>query len=109
MSPNLLNSITNFNIIQDFSLPSDHAPLSITLKQCLCLDTLLEHATYLGDHAVFYSRNKRNVCKKPIKYSQVDPPCFLNKLSLYELPSIDIEIESVVKNMSETLYDCAAD
>ena len=109
MSPNLLDSITNFNIIQDFSLPSDHAPLSITLKQCLCLDTLLEHATYLGDHAVFYSRNKRNVCKKPIKYSQVDPPCFLNKLSLYELPSIDIEIESVVKNMSETLYDCAAD
>ena len=109
MSPNLLNSITNFNIIQDFSLPSDHTPLSITLKQCLCLDTLLEHATYLGDHAVFYSRNKRNVCKKPIKYSQVDPPCFLNKLSLYELPSIDIEIESVVKNMSETLYDCAAD
>ena len=109
MSPNLLNRITNFNIIQDFSLPSDHAPLSLTLQQCLCLDTLLEHATYLGDHAVFYSRNKRNVCKKPIKYSQVDPLCFLNKLSQYELPSIDIEIESVVKNMSETLYECAAD
>ena len=109
MSPNLLNRITNFNIIQDFSLPSDHAPLSFTLQQSLCLDTLLEHATYLGDHAVFYSRNKRNVCKKPIKYSQVDPRCFINKLSHYELPSIDIEIESVVKTMSETLYECAAD
>ena len=108
MSPNLLNRVTQFNIIHDLSLPSDHAPLTFALQQNLCLDKLLEHATFLGDHAVLYSRPKGNVCRKPIKYSHVDPSYFLDKLSQCELPNRDIEIEPMVKKLSETLYECAA-
>ena len=109
MSPNMLNRITKFNIIHDFSLPSDHAPLTFALQQNLCLDKLLEHATFLGDHAVLYQRNKRNVCKNPIKYSHVDPTSFLDKLFQCDLPNEDIELEPIVMNLSKTLYECAAD
>ena len=69
----------------------------------------MEHATFLGDHAVLYQRNKRNVCKNPIKYSHVDPISFLDKLSQCDLPNEDIELEPIVMNLSETLYECAAD
>ena len=41
MSPNVLNRVTQFNIIHDLSLPSDHAPLTFALQQNLCLDKLL--------------------------------------------------------------------
>ena len=107
VSQNLLKRISNFNVIHDLSLPSDHAPISFALKPSLCLDKLLEQASFLGDHAVLYSKNKNNISKKPIKYSHINPRCFLENLSQYDLPSVDLEIESAVQSVSETLYDCA--
>ena len=108
VSPNLLSHISNFNIIQDLSLPSDHSPLSFTLEHRICLDTLLEQASFLGDHAVLHHKNKRIVGKKPIKYSHVNHHSFLDNLSQYELPSVDLETEPAIQGVSEILYECAA-
>ena len=107
VSPNLLNYISNFNIIQDVLLTSDHAPLSFTLEHRVCLDTLLEQASFLGDHAALYNKNSGSVCKKPRSYSQINHRKCLNNLSQCELPRAALEIESEIQKVSKNLYECA--
>ena len=73
VSPNMLEMIEDFNITHDLSLPSDHAPLSFSVQQHLCLDKLAERASFLGDHAALYSKHMVNVCRKPIRFTQINP------------------------------------
>ena len=109
VSPDLLDYISDFNIIHDSSLPSDHAPLSFALQHSPCLNELLQQASFLGDHAVLYSRNKRSACKRPIKYDQINSTLFLDKLSQCDLPGVNLDLSSTVESVSRILYDCAAD
>ena len=109
VSPNLIQQFQHFDIIQDLSLPSDHAPVSFTLKMNLCLDALLEQANFLGDHAVLYSNIKRNVCKKAVKFSSINPNLFCGKLAQHDLPGEDLELDTSIQSMCDILYKCASD
>ena len=53
VSSNMLKSIKSYNVHQDMSLPSDHAPITINIEpQHVNLNNLLERAKMLGDHCV---------------------------------------------------------
>ena len=58
VSDNLINFIQYFNVIYNESLPSDHAPIVITLhRPSVCLENIHTRASDLGKHGAECNRN----------------------------------------------------
>lgn len=59
VSSELVKYVKSFSILHDMILPSDHAPMLLTLsRSCVNLPSLLSRAMMLGDHAVLHSNIK---------------------------------------------------
>ena len=70
VSSNLVSDVSGFAVIMNDSLPSDHAPITITLSVSgVDLDGLLTRSQYLGNHAVIYDKK---LCNKPINMCNID-------------------------------------
>lgn len=95
ISPSLVDRLRNFNVFQDLALPSDHAPISVELKMSIDLSMLYDRASYLGDHAVCHTGSNPKICKKPIKYSHINASCFKEKLAQFQVPSVDVDIDTI--------------
>ena len=108
VSSNMLKSIKSYNVHQDMSLPSDHAPLFINIEpQHVNLNNLLERANMLGDHCVGQGSSGKSMYKRPIKFNTVDKHMFLDKLSQCEMPEDYQDHESAIQQVSNTWYLCA--
>ncbi len=104
-----LRRISRFEVLRDFMLPSDHAPITITMSvPDQNLNNLSLRAGYLGDHAILYNPDcSGRKAKKPLHMSTIDERKFLDKIHLIDIPSEVDQIENVVKNVSNNMYECA--
>lgn len=111
VSPNLVRCVDDFAVIKGRDLPSDHAPISVTLScSSMCLDNIIARASMLGDHAVVHSRvAKCHVTRKPIKFGNIMRERFTENMSYVNIPdeqSCD-DVNVFARNVSDVLYDCA--
>ena len=106
-SSNLVKYIREFNVTQDLSLPSDHAPISLTLQSpTVCEDSLVFRASHLGDHAVLYScQNQNELTKKSIKFENIDQAKFLENLSQREQPHFGGDVDVYIDSVTDVLYE----
>ena len=106
VSRGALNAISNFDILDDVTLPTDHAALSVTVTNNRPLyDDLLERAIELGkEHYNDYSLTKR-----PLHMHNIDTAAWVRNLPEPEnlWHSVD-DINSFCTNVSSVLYEAAA-
>ena len=111
VSPQLLNYIDDFKVTQSMSLPSDHAPISLSVRP-LCVDimSLWEKAHMLGGHAALHNRSKEgSLVRRAIKSNEFCKSRFLEVLSQREVPQPEpgADINDYAEAISNTLYGCA--
>ncbi|XP_045124370.1 uncharacterized protein LOC123512192 [Portunus trituberculatus] len=110
VSPNVIDCIHSFDVNQDVSLPSDHAPISVSLKPpSFNMNSLYDRACELGAHAALISPSHSRLVEKPIKFDSIDPEMFSAVLSLHDPPSSDDSVEAMTRNIRDTLYKCAGE
>ena len=113
VSKSLIKYIRGFNVIDNDSLPSDHAPIAITLQPpSVSLELVKLRASELGMHGAESSNvsiASNHLIKRSIQFQKIDSDGFLNKLNnrMVEL-DIDEDIDSSATRMSSVLYDCAS-
>ena len=73
-SPNLVKYMNNFLVHQTDYLPSNHAPLSVSVRlPNLKRDWILSRAFLLGDHAVLHSAVAHSkITKKPVSFQKAN-------------------------------------
>ena len=90
-SLNTLGCISEFGVWQDTSLPSDHAPISLSLQPPgVNIVELHSRAMQLGSHATLYNRNQNNdMIKHPVKYNDIHIEKFREVLCQHDVPVYD--------------------
>lgn len=111
VSPGVLDRVNEFSVLQNLELPSDHAPISLSLiLPCTDMDILRSRAQYLGDHAVLYSQSSNNQgAIKPLNMNIIDERLFISNLLQLNVPSECEDINIYADNVTATLYQCARD
>lgn len=110
VSPDLIEYVDEFHVIQDMSLPSDHAPITVTMQPPSCnLDHLYDRASELGGHAVLNVRTQGNLVEKPIKFDRINHDCLSGILSQLEPPPFNDDVDVFVLSIRDALYNCAFD
>ena len=109
VSPSLVNHILDFAVIKRLDLPSDHAPISISVKEPgIHLDNVLARAALLGDHAVLYGSAARcDLARRPVRFSNIDKRMFADNIASMDVPRDVNDINVFAKGVSDTLYECA--
>ena len=108
----LVKAVSHFSVDQDLKYPSDHAPVSVTFDFSSCinsakLDELVERSQMLGSYEHLNSRN--NSLKRPLPYRFIDKNVFTHNIELIPTPAPgDTSIDSLLENVTETLYTCAS-
>ena len=107
-SVNLLKYISAFNVLQRGDLPSDHAPIVLTISTFGSdLDNIMSRAESLGDHSVLHqSPSRPKLSKKPVKYHTIVRNIFVDNLLQCDLP-VDDNVDVMADGVSEALYECA--
>lgn len=109
VSPQLLDSINDFSVMQRIDLPSDHAPITATVNVTgVDLDNLSVRASTLGGHAVLLGTAGRSrLVRKPVRFCEIDKENFVRHIA-QQMPCIqDDDVNSYVNNLSDTLYTYA--
>ena len=111
ISLDLAKHIHNFEVLQQDNLPSDHAPigLSVRLPNTDWRDTL-ERSRQLGDHAALHSHLRtKMLCKKPIKFTRIDAGRFTHQVMRAPLPELTGVVEEDVSTLSSSIYRMVED
>ena len=114
ISRELIHSLSKFEVNQDCSLPSDHAPIGVCIDvstiSYMKLDSILFRASSLGDHAVLHSKkSKPRIMMRPIKYSNINQELFVTNIGMQDPPQFHGDIQSAVAQITEAIYQCASD
>ena len=109
VSSGVVSRVSEFQVFQNDSYLSDHAPIAITLSlPTLDLENLSARAHHLGDHAVLYDAcNPNRHVRKPVHYNDIDETTFTNILHEVECPVLCDNINETARNVTELLYQCA--
>ena len=110
VGPNILKNVCDFRVIRNDSLPSDHAPITLSLSLSgVDMHQLSLRAEQLGDHAVLYGQASKNtnLAMKPINMQNINVDSFLRNLSNENLPDANLSIDNCVTQMTDILYNCA--
>ena len=105
VSTNALKNVHSFDILQSVSLPTNHAPLSLTLTGFEpSLTDLVTRSKWLGQS----SYTSPPIHKRPIPFSSVSPSLFTQSLPepSPEWSSIS-DVNTLSAKVAETLYDTA--
>ena len=108
----LIGAISHFSIDQDCKFPSDHAPVSVTFDFSSCINSvktgeLIERSEMLGSYKHLAPKNTS--MKRPLPYRFIDQDLFSQNIQQVPVPTIeDNSIDSVLENVTETLYTCAS-
>ena len=108
-SPSLLQYLHDFAVIQRADLPSDHAPICISIDSPgTHLDNILSRAALLGDHAALYgSAVSSSVARKPVKFTDIDRQVFVENIAISSIPTVAGDVNVFANNISNALYECA--
>ena len=103
----LLENLVDFNIIQKVDLPTNHAPLAVSLGVCpTSSEEIQSRATYLGvsDHAMCNSRTR-----KPVPLSRVNQVEFTAKIPmtdcLWEQWNTYCDVNLTCELLTDILYN----
>lgn len=111
VTPELVKCVADFAVIKEADMPSDHAPISVTLgSPRVCLDNVLTRASMLGDHAVLHGNAaKCNVVRKPIRFGEIVTERFEESISSVNVPDVNVcsDVNLFATNVSDVFYDCA--
>ncbi len=107
-SLDLLNFIDDFRVLQQSGLPSDHAPVSVTITSPrVNLDQILEGALALGDHSALHTQvAKRTRSKKPVRFTDINIEGFGNAIADITI-NLEDDVDIVAETLSNELYKCA--
>lgn len=108
-SPNMLRFMTDFTVWQDTCLPSDHAPIAVSLSTPdISLDSLYSRARCLGDHATLYTRSSYHpYVNRPLKINGIDNDTFCSALARNGLPLLNYNnVDTCAEAISDVLYKC---
>ena len=107
-SPCVVNRLSNFEVVKCSDLPSDHAPVTVTVSLTgVDLNHLEARASQLGDYsALDRSPAKTKYVRKPIKINCVNKDLFKENISLLDIPDTDIDINNYANEVSNVLYEC---
>ena len=108
VSPKLLTNMQDLSVLKDLQLPSDHAPLAITmLLSHIELEKLKERANSLGGHAVLNVCSNKNECVQPINMQCVDIELLQRNFQSAPVDGIvNGTIDEQVTELTEVLYKC---
>lgn len=113
-SPALIPAIIRFDVNQSTRIPSDHAPISLSLS---IPDIPRNESTYLVDTfersvtlGVVQEEHRRNgSTQKPVRMANVDPEGALQLLTALAPPSLDDpDVDRIAEDVNNMLYNCAA-
>ena len=109
ISHNLLENIQTFNVLHNPPLPSDHAPITVSLKPpSIDRRALLKRSEELGDHAALYpSTTKNNLVKRSIKASDIDVESFVSALTDTAVHPLSGDVDTDVRYITELIRECA--
>uniref|UniRef100_A0A0P4VRG8 Reverse transcriptase domain-containing protein n=1 Tax=Scylla olivacea TaxID=85551 RepID=A0A0P4VRG8_SCYOL len=106
----MIRYIDDFSVVQRVDLPSDHAPITLTVSGTgMDLDNLIDRTRQLGDHAALYSVSvKKNLFRRPLKFMNIDKEVFSNVISQKDLNFFNgnVEISEVESGITNALYSC---
>ena len=73
-SATMLNRISQLALYKDTNLPSDHAPLAITVRfeEDCEKHTLVQRSMTLGDYSAYDTRKPKLLSKKPVNYEDIN-------------------------------------
>ena len=99
----------SFGVDQSLSLPSDHAPIFVSMTiPNNDYESLHNRAAMLGDHAVLHNNEtKNNLVRKAVKYEDIDKDKFLQELSSVNPVPAQESINSSAVYFSNILYSCS--
>ena len=107
VSCNILKYMNDLRIIYQRELPSDHAPLALTmLIDTTSLKELECRAEWLGDHVVLHSQIPTNRMVRPVKIENVDLEMLKQRLEECEIPNASESVDVSANRITEALYEC---
>ena len=104
-----MSRVSGFSVIHEESLPSDHAPITVTLSLSgVDTENLLARAHRFGEHILSRDASlKTKTCMKPIDVKTVDEELFLDNLVINDSVLMSGNIDDTVKEVTNALYQCA--
>ena len=107
VSQNLVRCINDFSVVRQSGLPSDHAPIAVTVTTDVDLDSILMRAKSLGDYSALCGDvGKHKLTKKSVKFSNMDTCKFKNDIAQIEVFD-DNDVNVLASNVTDALYTCA--
>ena len=84
-SVDILKNIEGFCVYDDLTLPSDHAPIAVSLSPTRAdRAALVARARGLGDHATLHSScNHANLVKRPLKFNTINVKAYVDFRRIY--------------------------
>lgn len=105
-SHKILDCIKDFFVCDDLDLPSDHAPIAVTVSpSAVDIVNLKVRACSLGDHSTLYLNcKKKSPLTRPIKFCSILKDTFIEKLSQSEIPQVEPSIDSAINQVTDIFY-----
>ena len=104
----MIDTIRSFVVDHDLSMPSDHAPVTVSFNfsslKLLENNKLLERSSHLGSYPST-DLHTRGLCKKPIPYRRIDKEKFT--MQLHEIPPPELDVNNIQESLNlfeETIY-----
>ena len=107
-SPTLIGHMSDFSVLQRDDLPSDHAPITVTIASVGAdLDGLLARATSLGDSAALYgSAGKTSLVRKSLRFNRIDREVFVDNIAQMDPVGGNLEMNEFETGLTDALYSC---
>lgn len=111
VSKGLLNFVECFEVVRDRTLPSDHAPIVITLQPpCPCLDIIEIRSSELGKHTAEVEAetmsSRHSISRRPIRHQNVNYELFVSKVSDIDLQTMyDDDIDETASAITDSRKD----
>ena len=103
ISKELISNIERFEVDQNPSLPSNHAPISVQLtfpERDLNLQQILTRSTDIGSHPC----KPKPLCKPPVTYKRLDRELFVEKMSAINPTFATQDYETLANDFSNLVY-----
>ena len=105
-SKDLIPTISHFHVNQDITFPSNHAPVSV----CFTFpekDMSLHELTTRSEDIGTYPTAPKSLCKRPIRFNQIDIECLKENTTSAEPPLLnnEMDINSLVEEFTGQIYD----
>lgn len=112
VSLDFLDKVCDFHVLQHGDLPSDHAPITMSISpKSIDLQSLLCRAASLGGRAVLCNKDVRSRhVKKLLNFHVIDKQIFKDCISQVNMTSDEVSalsINELAEKVSDVLYENA--